>query len=189
MNKLKQIITSGDKMNKNILTGKFLLAAGLIFAAAFTRLIPHYPNFTAVGAIALFGGTYLPNRKLAFAVPFIAMLLTDLIIGFHHTMWAVYLSFALIVLIGLQVSKNKKVSNIFMATISSSVLFFVITNFAQWISDPFYAKTGAGLAQCFTMAIPFFTYTALGDMFYVAVIFGAYELAKSKFTIPIRVKI
>src|ERR1035438_6075539 len=180
-------------MDKNLLGGKFILAGGLILAAAFTRLIPHYPNFTAVGAIALFGGAYLPNRKLAFAVPFVAMLLTDLIIGFHHTMWAVYLSFGsilliqnlnipptsydliigfhhtmwavylsfgLIVLIGLQVSKNKKVMNILLATISSSILFFLVTNFAQWISDPFYAKTGAGLAQCFTMAIPFFGYTA-----------------------------
>jgi hypothetical protein len=176
-------------MNKNLLSGKFILAAGLILAAAFTRLIPHYPNFTAVGAIALFGGAYLPNRKLAFAVPFIAMLITDLIIGFHHTMWAVYLSFGLIVLIGMQISKNKKVSNILLGTISSSVLFFIITNFAQWISDPFYAKTSAGLAQCYTLAIPFFSYTALGDMFYVAVLFGVYELAKAKLPFYQKVKI
>lgn len=167
-------------MNKNLLSSKFIFAAGLILAAAFTRLIPHYPNFTAVGAIALFGGTYLPNKKLAFTIPLVAMLLTDLIIGFHQTMWAVYLSFGLIVLIGIQISKNKKVTNILFATISSSILFFLVTNFAQWLSDPFYAKTGAGLAQCFTMAIPFFGYTALGDMFYVAVLFGVYELAKTK---------
>jgi len=167
-------------MNKNILSGKFLLAAGLIFAAAFTRLVPHYPNFTAMGAIALFGGTYLPNKKLAFIVPFLAMLITDLIIGFHQTMWAVYLSFAIIVLIGLQIAKNKKFTTIFLGAISSSVLFFVITNFAQWLTDPFYAKTGAGLAYCYTMAIPFFSYTVLGDMFYVAVLFGVYELAAYK---------
>ena len=176
-------------MNKKMLTGKLLLAAGLIFAAAFTRLVPHYPNFTAVGAIALFGGTYLANKKLAFIVPFAAMLLTDIIIGFHPTMWAVYFSFGLIVLIGLQIAKNKKVSTIFLGTISSSVLFFVITNFAQWISDPFYAKTGAGLAQCYTMAIPFFSYTALGDMFYVAVLFGVYELAANKVPALQKVKV
>ena len=175
-------------MNKKILTGKFLLAAGLIIAAAFTRLVPHYPNFTAVGAIALFGGTYLTNKKLAFIVPFVAMLLTDLIIGFHPTMWAVYLSFGLIVLIGLQISKNKKVSTIFLGALSSSILFFIITNFAQWISDPYYAKTAAGLAQCYTMAIPFFSYTALGDLFYVAVLFGAYELAANKLPVMQKVK-
>ena len=176
-------------MNKNLLSSKFIFAAGLILAAAFTRLIPHYPNFTAVGAIALFGGTYLPNKKLAFIVPFVAMLLTDLIIGFHPTMWAVYLSFGLIVLIGLQISKNKKVTNILFATISSSLLFFIITNFAQWLTDPFYAKTGAGLAQCYTMAIPFFGYTALGDLFYVGILFGIYELAKTKFPFYQKVKV
>ena len=176
-------------MNKNLLSGKFIIAAGLILAAAFTRLIPHYPNFTAVGAIALFGGTYLQNKKLAFAVPFFAMLITDWIIGFHHTMWAVYLSFGIIVLIGMQISKYKKVSNIIVGTISSSVLFFIITNFAQWISDPFYAKTAAGLAQCFTMAIPFFSYTALGDMFYVAVLFGVYEQAKGKLPVIQKAKV
>src|ERR1035437_7353992 len=176
-------------MNKKMLTGKLLLAAGLIFAAAFTRLVPHYPNFTAVGAIALFGGAYLANKKLAFIVPFAAMLLTDIIIGFHPTMWSVYLSFGLIVLIGLQLSKNKKVSTVFLGALSSSVLFFVITNFAQWISDPFYAKTGAGLAQCYTMAIPFFSYTALGDMFYVAVLFGLSELAANKVPALQKVKV
>ena len=176
-------------MNKNLLSSKFIFAAGLILAAAFTRLIPHYPNFTAVGAIALFGGTYLPNKKLAFIVPFVAMLLTDLIIGFHPTMWAVYLSFGLIVLIGIQISKNKKVTNILFATISSSLLFFIITNFAQWLSDPFYAKTSAGLVQCFTMAIPFFGYTALGDLFYVGILFGIYELAKTKFPFYQKIKV
>jgi hypothetical protein len=176
-------------MNKNLFSSKFIFAAGLILAAAFTRLIPHYPNFTAVGAIALFGGTYLPNKKLAFIVPFVAMLLTDLIIGFHPTMWAVYLSFGLIVLIGLQISKNKKVTNILFATISSSLLFFIITNFAQWLSDPFYDKSGAGLVQCFTMAIPFFGYTALGDLFYVGILFGIYELAKTKFPFYQKVKV
>lgn len=176
-------------MNKNLLSSKFIFAAGLIIAAAFTRLIPHYPNFTAVGAIALFGGAYLPNKKLAFIVPFIAMLLTDLIIGFHQTMWAVYLSFGLIVLIGLQVSKNKKITNILFATISSSILFFVVTNFAQWLSDPFYAKTGAGLVLCFTMAIPFFGYTALGDLFYVGLLFGVFEIARAKLPVLQRIKI
>ncbi|MDR3667501.1 MAG: hypothetical protein P4L35_11720 [Ignavibacteriaceae bacterium] len=176
-------------MNKNLFNGKLVFAVVLILAAAFTRLIPHYPNFTAVGAIALFGGTYLPNKKLAFIVPFAAMILTDLIIGFHPTMWAVYLSFGLIVMIGMQISKNKKITNIIIGALSASVLFFVITNFAQWITDPFYAKTGAGLAFCYTMAIPFFSATVLGDMFYVAVLFGAFELANAKILIPQKVKI
>lgn len=172
-----------------MLSGKFLIAAGMILAAAFTRLMPHYPNFTAIGAIALFGGTYFSNKKLAYMVPLVAMLLTDFVIGFHPTMWAVYLSIALMVTIGFYVAKNKKIKNILFASVASSMLFFVITNFAQWLSDPFYAKTGAGLAQCFTMAIPFFSYTALGDLFFVAVLFGTYELLSMKFPSLIKARI
>lgn len=176
-------------MNREMLSGKFLIAAGMILAAAFTRLMPHYPNFTAIGAIALFGGTYFSNKKLAYMVPLVAMLLTDFVIGFHPTMWAVYLSIALMVTIGFYVAKNKKIKNILFASVASSLLFFVITNFAQWLSDPFYAKTGAGLAQCFTMAIPFFSYTALGDLFFVAVLFGTYELLSMKFPSLIKARI
>lgn len=176
-------------MNKDMLNGKFLVAAGLILAAAFTRLIPHYPNFTAVSAIALFGGTYFTNKKAAFIVPLLAMFLTDLVLGFHKTMWAVYLSLALIVMIGFLLANKKRTVNVIGATLASSVLFFVITNFAQWLSDPFYAKTGAGLVQCFTMAIPFFQYSILGDLFFVGVLFGAFELAMIKFHEPVKIKV
>ena len=108
------------------------------------------------------------------------MFITDLILGFHATMWAVYISFVMIVGIGMLMIKQKKVTNIFLASVSSSVLFFIVTNFGLWISTPYYAKTGAGMAACYTAAIPFFHYTLLGDLFFVTVIFGFYELAKAK---------
>lgn len=166
-------------MNK--LAPRFLIITGMIFIAAFVRLIPHPPNFAPIAAIALFGGAYFNKRWAAFLVPLAAMFVTDLILGFHATMWAVYLSFVLIVGIGMFAIKQKKISNIFFASVSSSVLFFIITNFGLWISTPYYAKTGVGLAACFTAAIPFFHLTLLGDLFFVAVMFGSYELAKMKF--------
>jgi hypothetical protein len=167
-------------MNSN-LSPRFLVLAGLILAAAFTRLIPHPPNFTAIGAMALFGGAYFSRKRLAFAVPLIAMFLSDIIIGFHPGMYAVYLSFILIVMIGNSLSNKRKVGNIFLASVSASVLFFIITNFALWLTGTLYPKTAAGLAACFTAAIPFFHYTLLGDLFFVGILFGAFELAKVKF--------
>ena len=98
------------------LTTRFWVLAGIILAAAFTRLIPHPPNATAIGAIALFGGAYFNKKSLAFAVPIIAMFLSDLIIGFHPGMYAVYLSFVLIVMIGMTLKNRKKVVNIFLAS-------------------------------------------------------------------------
>jgi len=168
------------EMNSN-LTPRFLVLAGMILIAAFTRLIPHPPNFTAIGAMALFGGAYFSRKSLAFAVPLTAMFLSDIVIGFHPGMYAVYLSFILIVMIGMTLREKKKVINIFLASVSASVLFFIITNFALWVTGNLYPKTAVGLAACFTAAIPFFHYTLLGDLFFVGVLFGAFELAKIKF--------
>jgi hypothetical protein len=168
-------------MNSKSISPGFLILTGMIFIAAFVRLIPHPPNFAPVAAMALFGGAYFSKRWVAFLIPLAAMFLTDLIIGFHSTMWAVYISFILIVGIGMLMIKQKKVSNIFLASVSASVMFFVITNFGLWISTPYYAKTGAGLAACYTAAIPFFRNTLLGDLFIVALMFGSYELVKVKY--------
>jgi hypothetical protein len=163
------------------LTPKFWILTLMVFAAAFVRLIPHPPNFAPIAAIALFGGAYFTKKWVAFLVPITAMFITDLIIGFHETMWAVYLSFALIVVIGMLMIKQKKIGNIFFASVIASVAFFIITNFGVWLSTPYYEKTGAGLAACFTAAIPFFHQTLLSDLFFVGMLFGLYHLAKQKF--------
>lgn len=176
-------------MNSNTFNPRFLVLTGMVLAAAFFRFLPHPPNFVPIAAIALFGGAYFSNKKLAFIVPFAAMIISDIIIGFHATMWSVYLSFALIVLIGMSVSRNKKASSIIFASVSASVSFFVITNFAHWLIDPMYAKTSGGLAACYAAAVPFFHYTLLGDLFFVGVMFGAYELVKIKFPILQEVKV
>lgn len=168
-------------MNSKLISPRFLVLCAMIAAAALTRLIPHLPNFTAIGAMALFGGAYFSNKKLAFAVPLIAMFLTDLILGFHNTMIAVYISFALMVVIGMTMIKRKKAGNILLASVTATVLFFIITNFAIWLSGIMYPMTGAGLAECYVAAIPFFGYNLAGNLFYAGVMFGLFELAKVKF--------
>jgi len=167
-------------MNKLNLNARFLTITGIIIAGAVLRLVPHYPNFTPIAAMALFGGAYFTNKKLAVIVPFSAMLLSDLVLGYHTTFLAVYISFALIVAIGFTLRNKKKVSNILAASVASSVLFFVITNFAFWATGELYPMNITGLAECFTAAIPFFSSTLLGDLFYTGVFFGAFEYAKYK---------
>ncbi len=175
------IINERNEMSSKLITPGFLLITTMIFLAAFVRLIPHPPNFAPIAAMALFGGAYFNRKILAVAIPLIAMFLSDIIIGFHPGMYAVYLSFILIVMIGTTLRKKKKVVNIFLASVSSSVLFFIITNFALWLTGSLYPKTTVGLAACFTAAIPFFNYTLIGDLFFVGVLFSALELAKLKF--------
>lgn len=148
-----------------------------ILAAIILRLIPHAPNFAPIAALALFSGTYL-KKKEAIIIPISAMFLSDLYLGFGE-FWvtiSVYFSFTLIGLLGIWLKKHKKPVNILGATLTGSLLFFIITNFVVWIATPWYSKTLAGLVQCYWLAVPFFKNTALGDLFYVGAMFGLYEL-------------
>lgn len=168
-------------MNSKLITPGFLLITGMILFAAFARLIPHPPNFTPVAAMALFGGAYFNKKWMAFFIPLTAMFLSDLVIGFHSGMWAVYLSLILIAGIGMLFIRQRKIGNIILASVISSVLFFIITNFAVWTAGIYYPKTLSGLAVCYIAAIPFFHYTLLGDLFFVGVMFGLYHLIVNRY--------
>lgn len=175
-------------MNSIKLSPRLLLLTGLILVAAIIRLLPHPPNFAPIAAMALFGGAYFNKKAFAFAIPLAALFLTDLFLGFHNTMWAVYLSFIVIVGLGIVMLKKKSVMKVVLASVSASVLFFVLTNFAFWATDTLYPTTAAGLAACFTAAIPFFHNTLIGDLFFTGAMFGLFELAKVKFPELVRVK-
>ena len=158
-------------MNARILT----VLAAIVAAAAF-RLVPHFPNFTPIGAMALFGGAYFGKRGLAFVAPIAAMLLSDAIIGFHSGILFVYASVALIVLLGQLALSRPTVLRVGAAALTSSVLFFVITNFGTWLLSGMYPMTLSGLAACYVAAIPFFQNTIAGDLFYSALLFGGFAL-------------
>src|SRR3972149_5332484 len=176
-------------MNYNNFPYNYWMVKRMILAAGFPRLIPHPPNFTAVGAIALFGGAYFSEKKFAFLVPMFAMLLSDLIIGFHNGMFSVYLSFILIVGIGIVLSQTIKFINVITASLLASVLFFVLTNFQMWIQSPLYAKNISGLIACYIAAIPFFHYTVLGDLFFVGALFGLFAAIQVKYSQLVKIKI
>jgi hypothetical protein len=107
-----------------------------------------------------------------------ALLLSDLILGLHAWMLAVYLSFALVVGLGFWLRNRIKAGNLLVASLSSSLLFFLITNFAVWVGSPFYPQTMTGLMESYTMALPFFYNGILGDLFYTAVFFGVFHLVQ-----------
>jgi uncharacterized membrane protein len=161
----------------------FLIAVVLILFAAFSRLIPHPMNFAPIAAIALFSGVYL-DRKYAFIIPLIALVLSDIFLGFYAYIYWVYGSFLLVALIGLWLRSRteksnggKKAAYIFGTTLAASIVFFLVTNFGVWTSGMYYEMNFNGLVQCYTMAIPFFRNSLGGDLFYVTAMFGIYELA------------
>jgi len=157
----------------------FVVPVLMVFAAAFLRLIPHPPNFAPIAAMALFGGAYFNKKSVAFAIPLAAMFLTDAIIGFHSGMWLVYLSFGLIVLIGMLMLNKVSVKNVIIASLTASLSFFIITNFGVWAFGTMYPKNIIGLFECYVAAIPFMQNTILGDLVYSGLLFGIYELIKA----------
>lgn len=150
----------------------------MILAAAFSRLIPHPWNFTAVGAMALFGGAFLPSKKQSLMIPLAALFLSDLVLGFHSTMVYVYLGFAATVFMGWSMRQNRSVFRLGTLSLVSSAVFFLVTNFGVWMEGGFYSQNLQGLVNCYLAAIPFFDNQIFGDLFYSSVLFGGYELLK-----------
>ena len=157
---------------------RILALLSAILVAAALRLVPHPPNFTPIGAMALFSGAYLGRRIVAFAAPLGALLLSDLVLGFYHGQATVYFSVALIVMLGMVALRRVSLLRVGTAAVASSILFFVITNFGMWLFSGFYPRTLIGLEACYVAAIPFFQNTLAGDLFYAALLFGGFRLAE-----------
>ena len=174
-------------MNNNKSYNNIYLISGIILIALISRLIPHAPNFTAMGAVALFGGTYIKKQSLKYIIPIGAMCISDILLSLTGVplpsitlQISIYVAFALIVMIGSEDYKDsrlKKTPNIVLSSLAASSLFFIITNFGVWLGG-WYGYSLTGLATCYTAAIPFFGNTIMGDLTYCAILFGAYEYIK-----------
>tara|TARA_Y100001938_G_C7934190_1_gene350889 strand:+ start:36 stop:686 length:651 start_codon:yes stop_codon:yes gene_type:complete len=146
----------------------FFYFIGLV---ALSRLIPHPPNFTPVIAMAVFMPYLTRNLYPAMVVPLSAMFVSDLYIGFHSSMFWVYGSILIATTLSHYTMSMKKIYwHLGSNALLSSTLFFVITNFAVWISGSMYPLTLDGLLQCYTMAIPFFGNTITSTIFYVSLL-------------------
>jgi len=163
---------------KENLLYRTLLVLALILLAAALRIAPHPWNFTPVGAMALFAGATLKDRRLAFLFPFLALFAGDIFIGFHKLIPIVYASFLVNVAIGLWLRDRRTVARISLATLLSAIQFFLVTNFAVWQFLSGYPHTSAGLLSCYIAGIPFFWNTLAGDAFYAVLLFGSFAFAE-----------
>ncbi|MCE9501087.1 MAG: hypothetical protein K8R21_11415, partial [Leptospira sp.] len=138
---------------------RFFTIAFMIFIAALSRLIPHPPNFSPIFAVSLFAGATILSRKESIFIPLVAMLISDYFIGFHALMPVVYVLTILMVCAGWSVQRKFSAFRIAGFTVLGSVVFFLVTNFAVWISSGMYSLNLAGILQCYSAAIPFFQNT------------------------------
>lgn len=161
------------KFNKQYL---FLIA--LIAFSLVLRLVPHLPNFSPVLGVALFSGVYFRNRWFAPIIPLSILLLTDSILGFYPEISFVYIAFLLTVIIGSFLKNSLSPLNLLVCSLISSMAFFIISNFGTFLVGGIYTQDMEGLTKCFTLAIPFFRNSILGDLIFSFAIFGCYELVK-----------
>lgn len=172
-----------------------LLITGLIGVAALSRFLPHPPNFTAIGAMALFGGAMYKNKIFSFLVPVVALWTTDLII--NNVIYAAYTDgfmwmtqgglwiiagIIAISFIGMGLIKKIGVKSILSAGVLGSIAFFLLSNIGAWLTTGMYPATFSGLIACYVAALPFFLSTIAGTLFYSGVLFGAYYWVTNGYT-------
>ena len=149
------------------------------------------PNFTAVGAIAIFGAVHFKGLK-KWIIPLVVLWASDIILNnvvyaqyYDHfqimgSLW-VYGSFILIGLLAYFILQKASWLRLIITAIGGGVIFFLITNFGVWLgaSAP-YTKDLAGLIECYTAGLPFFRNTILANIIYSFMLFGAYDLLASR---------
>lgn len=181
----------------SLIAPRFLVLTGLILAAALVRTIDHgIPNFAPIGAIALFAGACFGSKLLAFAVPGVALLLSDLILNTSRyvdlapTAWALVPftagAFALTVVLGFGFrGHNRTAAGVFVGSLAASCVFFAVSNFGWWavLQIGLMDLPAESLLTCYVNAIPFFHQTMLSDLFFNTVLFGALALAESRYAV------
>ena len=151
---------------------KEIFPISLILILAFARLIPHPPNFTPIIAVALVSGYFFKNINLSLLILLVAMLLSDLFIGFYENMIFVYASLLLITFVFYKISNKINFKNLFIYSFAGSLTFFIVSNFGVWalgspgVYDIAYEKNLNGLVECYILAIPFFGNTFLSTVIF-----------------------
>ena len=158
--------------NLLIVLKKEIFPISLILILAFARLIPHPPNFTPIIAVAIMSGYFFKNINLSFLTLIVAMLVSDLFIGFYENVIFVYASLLLITFVFYKISNKINFKNLFIYSFAGSIVFFVISNFGVWalgspgVYDVAYDKNLSGLIECYILAIPFFGNTLLSTLIF-----------------------
>jgi hypothetical protein len=174
-----------------IFTPGTLVLCGMIAFTVVYRLGVHAAagampwNFTPVEAMALFGGAYFANRKLAIAVPLIALFLADCFIGFYGWMMlAVYGCVALTAFAGFALRGRVGFWNTALAAVGSATGFYLVTNFFVWLGGTMYPHTASGLVASYVAGWPFYQYGTLpGTLMWSALLFGGFALLGRRWSV------
>lgn len=160
-----------------------------------------WSNFSPIGALALFGGSYFLQRYKSYTLPLLILLISDVILmqtiyapfrsGILYEQWYwTYGSFAVMVLIGEVLVKKVSFKSVLLGSFVAAFAHFILSNFGVWLHGGLDLTTGlpytrdfSGVLSCYVAAIPYFKNLFLGNIIFGGVLFGGFELAKQKFTV------
>ena len=168
----------------------------IILLAAFTRIIPHPPNFSPMAAIGLFGAAHFAKKWQAFFIPLIGIWVSDLVINnyvysssssnfvwFYSGFYWQYISYILIIFTGLFIfNRGISLTKTAGGMISSSGIFFLVSNFGVWAGGTMYPKNFGGLITCYAAGVPFIHNTIISDFLFTTVLFGTYYLLQVEYS-------
>ena len=181
------------KTNFNLFDTQTILVSLIVFSVAFLRIIPHIYNFSPVIALAIFGAVHFKSKTYSYFIVMLSIILSDIILlsfvynvektflFFYEGFYWQYISYFLIILLCFTF-KGKKIGlkNIAFLCVSSSLIFFTVSNFGFWLTSGMYSLTLSGLLECYIKAIPFYQGTLLGSVFYTPIFFGSYYFLQKK---------
>ncbi len=162
----------------------------LVVVAAAYRAIPGRPwGFAPQFAMAIFGGSVIKDKKLAFLLPLLSLLISDVfyeilyingifdIKGFYSGMWMNYLLFGALTIVGFFINAEKPIS-IAKGAVAAPTIFFFASNFVTWLGNGGYSrpKTITGLSQTLIDGIPFYTNSLIATFVFGTVLFGGFYL-------------
>lgn len=158
------------------------LAFGLIIIGIISRFLPHPPNFTTIGATAVFSGA-LVARPWNYLLPILILAVTDFFLGLHQTMFFVYISFILTIFLS-EMFLKKSLSPVRAGGlgVANALLFYLITNFGVWLTTPLYPPTLDGLIQSYIMGLPFLRNMLVADIIFSVGFISLYNWSLSQQT-------
>ena len=161
-----------------------MMIVGLILGAAMMRLLPHWPNVTPVIAMALFSGAAVRPAWIGRLLPLAALVLSDIVLGFHGIVPWVYGAIVMIACMGGRLKPRSRPLRIGGMAIGGSVLFFLVTNMGVWLQGGIYPTNPGGLVACYVAALPFFLNTLASTLVSAGVLFGLLHLATTQVGAP-----
>jgi len=159
----------------------FYFPLSLLLILSFSRLLPHPNNFTPIIAISIMAPYFFKNIYTSVVVIIFAMFISDIFLGFHETILTVYFSLLLICLIFYRFSSRFNLKNLYIYSISGSLIFFFISNFGVWLFQDLYEKNINGLISCYIYGIPFFKNTLISTLFFSYLSLTSDYIYKKKF--------